>query len=35
MIVELAVVLRCSVAEVLELEDRDLATLVDVVGRRR
>jgi hypothetical protein len=38
MILELAVVLRCSPRDVLELDDFDLATLVDVLGngaRRR
>ena len=35
MIVELAVLLRCRPAELLELEDAELATLVDVVGARR
>jgi hypothetical protein len=31
---ELAVVLRCRPAELYELDDADLATLVDVIGRR-
>jgi hypothetical protein len=32
MILELAVLLRCSPAELLELADDDLATLLDIVG---
>jgi hypothetical protein len=35
MIAELAVLLHCPIRELLELDDRDLATLVDVVGKRR
>jgi hypothetical protein len=34
MIAELAVILRVSPAELLELDDSDLATLVDVIGAR-
>jgi len=35
MIAELAIALRCSIPELLELDDRDLATLVDVLAKRR
>ena len=35
MMLELAVILRCPPAVVLELDDADLATLVDVIGAAR
>jgi hypothetical protein len=33
-VIELALLLRCRPADVLELEDVELATLVDVLGGR-